>query len=55
MYAVHLQVLEQIKTVIENQNQLVSAASSDSASVAHVSIETLCQVSDFSYPEEERK
>ncbi|XP_061927577.1 otolith matrix protein OMM-64 isoform X5 [Apis cerana] len=30
-----LEVLEQIKTVIENQNQLVSAASSDSASVVH--------------------
>ncbi|XP_061927578.1 otolith matrix protein OMM-64 isoform X6 [Apis cerana] len=34
-HRISFRVLEQIKTVIENQNQLVSAASSDSASVVH--------------------
>ncbi|XP_043800893.1 uncharacterized protein LOC122719272 isoform X3 [Apis laboriosa] len=34
-HRISLRVLEQIKTVIENQNQLVSATSSDSTSVVH--------------------
>lgn len=34
-----LQVLEQIKTVIENRNQLASATSPDTSSIVHVSIQ----------------
>lgn len=37
--SVRLQVLEQIKTVIENRNQLASATSSDTSTALHVSIE----------------